>query len=102
MSHAGAFFLGLGVGAATLVVVMAWGVWRLRNGRKARSRAYGLAVMAVMLAPPVVLAISMPDFKTALLAWFGFPIGMVVARGLTTPLWYFAAQRIERRLNQQA
>ena len=85
-----------------LIVLMLWGLWRVRNGVKPRSRGYGLIIVALMLIPAVVLAISMPDFKTALIAWFGFPIGMVVARGITTPVWYLAAQRIERRLKARA
>ena len=60
----------------------------------------GWIIVILMIVPPVLIAFSMPDFKTALIAWFGFPIGMTLARVLTLPLMYVGAQRIEKRLKQ--
>ena len=98
MSPAGAFFTGFGVGAATLIALMTWSVWRLRNGPRPSSRRYGSSIFLVVVFPPVVVAFLMPDFKAALLAWLGVPIGLTVSRAVTTPVWYLTAQRIETRL----
>ena len=101
MSPAGAFFTGFGVGAATLIALMTWSVWRLRNGLRPRSRSYGSSIFLAVALPPLVVAFLMPDFKTALLAWFGVLIGLTVARAVTMPVWYLTAQRIETRLKRR-
>jgi hypothetical protein len=46
---------------------------------------------------PVVLAIGMPDFKTALVAWLGYAVGFGISHIVTLPLGYVLARRIERR-----
>jgi hypothetical protein len=102
VSHAAAFFLGMSVGAIAALVLMTWSLWRLRNGPRPRTRAQGWVIMILVIVPPIVIAFSMPDFKTALIAWFGFPTGMTLARVLTLPLMYLGAQRIEKRLKQGA
>jgi hypothetical protein len=97
MGHAAALFTAIGVGALAAVASMVAVAWRIRNGPRPRSLSYALTHMGLLLVPPVVLAFAMPDFKTALIAWFGFCIGLAVSKVLTLPLGYFLVRRIERR-----
>jgi uncharacterized membrane protein YwaF len=71
--------------------------WRLRNGPAAPSKRFTSLVFVVLLGVPLVLAIAMPDLKTALVAWFGYAVGFGISHVVTLPLGHVLARRIERR-----
>lgn len=71
--------------------------WRLRNGPAAPSKRFTSLVFVVLLGVPLVLAIAMPDFKTALVAWFGYAAGFGISHVVTLPLGHVLARRIELR-----
>lgn len=100
MGHAAAFFLGIGLGAVTSVALMAEMLWRYRNGSRPRSRSRRLILLALTFTPAVVITFSMPDFKTGLLAWIGFGVGMMLAKAVTLPMMYLGGKRIEERLKR--
>jgi hypothetical protein len=100
MSKAAALFVSMGAGACVMILITFWTVWQFRNGRprEPRKTATRLIVVAFgVLVVPLGIAIAMPDFPTALVAWFGFAIGTVFARVVTIPLSLYFARRIERR-----
>jgi uncharacterized membrane protein YwaF len=71
--------------------------WRLREGPPAPSKRFTTLVFVVLLGVPLVLAIAMPDLKTALVAWFGYAAGFGIPHVVTLPLGHVLARRIERR-----
>jgi hypothetical protein len=101
VSHASALFLSMGIGAAVGVLLMLWSAWTLRSGvrRTRRTVAFGVIVVT-SLGVPLALAIAMPDFKTALIAWLGYPIGFALSHVLTLPLAHVLARRIERHMQK--
>lgn len=92
-----AFFLSAGIGLAMAVFLTLATAWRLRNGMTPRSRLYSSLIYVLLLSVPLVLAIAMPDFKTAVVAWLGYAIGFGISHVVTLPLGYVLARRIERR-----
>jgi putative Ca2+/H+ antiporter (TMEM165/GDT1 family) len=94
---ASAFFLALGIGLAAAVCLTFTTAWRLRNGPAAPSKRFTSVVFVVLLGAPLVLAIAMPNFKTALVVWLGYVVGFGISHFVTLPLGYVLARRIERR-----
>jgi cell division protein FtsW (lipid II flippase) len=91
------FLLSLGIGLAAAVSLTLATAWRLRNGPAAPSKRFTGVVLVALLGVPVVLAIAMPDFKTALVVWLGYTVGFGISHVVTLPLGYVLARRIERR-----
>jgi cell division protein FtsW (lipid II flippase) len=90
----------MGAGVGVMILITFWVAWQFRSGRprEPRKTATRLIVVAFgMLVVPLSIAIAMPDFPTALVVWFGFAIGTVVAKVVTIPLSLYFGRRIERR-----
>jgi cell division protein FtsW (lipid II flippase) len=96
MSHAAAFFVAIASGIGAGILLMLWSAWTLRKGAARRTSRQVFLMGASILVVPLALAVAMPDFKTALIAWFGFVIGYSLSRLITMPLAYVLARRIER------
>jgi hypothetical protein len=97
VSHAAALFVGMAAGIGVALVMTLWIAWSMRNGRRRASRRLRGALLLATLVLPIVVAIAMPDFKTALIAWLGYAIGFAISQLLTLPLSQVLVRRIERR-----
>jgi len=87
--------MAAGIGVA--LVMTLWIAWSMQNGRRRASRRLRGALLLATLVLPIVVAIAMPDFKTALIAWLGYAIGFAISQLLTLPLSHVLVRRIERR-----
>jgi hypothetical protein len=97
VSHAAALFVAMAVGIGVAVLLTLWSAWSIRNGPRHRTKRQAYFMFVPVLVVPLALAIAMPDFKTALIAWLGFSIGLALSKVFTLPLAYVLARRIERR-----
>ena len=103
MSHAWAFFAGVGAGVVVTAALVAKTFWRLRNGPadKPSPSAATVVLAAVPIGLMVGIAVTMPDLRTELLGLLGIPIGMTVARFLGIPFMYLGSKRLERRWEER-
>jgi hypothetical protein len=80
--------LGLGFVTSTVFTVVVARGWLHRPGP-----VRFLVVLALMVLLPLIGAIAMPDFKTGMLLWFGFPIGWVLSQSVALPLRHLLRRR---------
>jgi hypothetical protein len=91
VSNAGAFAIGVGIGFATQIIVtilVATGWFFRRPGRERVLVMIGLIVL-----PPLIGAIAMPDFKKGLVLWLGSGIGWALSQPVTVPLRHLVRKR---------